>query len=150
MLDSDSNELENQIRPSWDVYFMEIAKKVATRSHDRETKIGAVVVDENNRIIATGYNGFPPGSDDDSLPKTRPEKYPYMIHAELNAIASSRQDLRNSTLYVTKSPCKECAKAIITAGVKRVVYQNVYSNDDFSFVQKLFTQAEVDLEKVIY
>lgn len=121
-------------RPTWDEYFLDIAEAVSTRSHDGETHVGVVVVDETRRILATGYNGFPPGCDDSSLPNLRPDKYPFMVHAEMNAIASSRQDLRNSTLYVTWSPCRDCAKAIITAGVKTVVYRREYRNEDFEFV----------------
>jgi dCMP deaminase len=122
------------VRPSWDEYFLAIADVVSSRSHDGETAVGVVVVDESKRILATGYNGFPPGSNDQELPNLRPDKYPFMVHAEINAIASSRQDLRGSTLYVTWSPCRDCAKAIITAGVKEVVYRKEYRNDDFDFV----------------
>jgi dCMP deaminase len=130
-------------RPSWDEYFLDIATAVAKRSHDGETHVGVVIVDENHRILATGYNGFPPGSDDESLPNLRPDKYPYMVHAEINAIASSRQDLRNSTLYCLYSPCRECTKAIITAGVKTVVYQTPYLNDDHQFVHKFLTSCGI-------
>jgi len=122
------------VRPGWDEYFLDIAHCVSARSHDGETRVGVVIVDENKRILATGYNGFPPGCDDTKLPNLRPDKYPFMVHAEMNAIASSRQDLRNSTLYVTWSPCRDCAKAIITAGVRSVVYRREYRNEDFDFV----------------
>jgi dCMP deaminase len=131
------------VRPSWDEYFLLIAKTVALRSHDAETHVGAVIVDDNHRILSTGYNGFPPGCDDSGLPNIRPYKYPYMIHAEMNAIASSRQDLRNSTLYTTHSPCGECAKAIITAGIKHVVYEIAYLNDNFDFVQNFLTSCGI-------
>ncbi len=130
-------------RPSWDEYFMLIAKTVSLRSHDAETQVGAIIVDENHRILSTGYNGFPPGCDDTELPNTRPAKYPYMVHAELNAIASSRQDLRNATLYTTYSPCNECAKAIITAGIKRVVYEKAYRNDNYDFIETLLSSCKV-------
>lgn len=129
------------VRPSWDEYFILIAQAVASRSHDAETQVGAVIVDENHRILSTGYNGFPPGCDDHNLPNLRPDKYPYMVHAELNAIASSRQDLRNATLYSTYSPCGECAKAIVTAGIKRVVYRTAYANDNFQFINKFFQEC---------
>lgn len=133
-------------RPAWDEYFMLIAQTVSLRSHDAETQVGAVIVDENHRILSTGYNGFPPGCDDDALPNLRPAKYPYMVHAEMNAIASSRQDLRNSTLYTTHSPCNECAKAIITAGIKRVVYQQMYRNDNHEFVESLLSACKIVTE----
>jgi dCMP deaminase len=133
-----------RLRPSWDEYFLSICESVSCRSHDEETQVGVVIVDESRRILATGYNGFPPGSNDFHLPATRPEKYAYMVHAELNAIASSRQDLRGSCLYVSLSPCKECAKAIITAGVKRVVFRKKYNNEDFNFVKNLLSSCGVE------
>ena len=130
-------------RPTWDEYFILIAQTVSLRSHDAETQVGAVIVDENHRILSTGYNGFPPGCDDDALPNLRPDKYPYMVHAEMNAIASSRQDLRNATLYTTHSPCGECAKAIITAGIKRVVYKTAYANDNLNFITNFLTNCGI-------
>jgi dCMP deaminase len=130
-------------RPSWDDYFLNVAEAVSLRSHDAETRVGVVVVDENKRILTTGYNGFPPGCDDLVLPNLRPDKYPFMVHAEINAIAASRQDLRSSTLYCTHSPCRECAKAIITAGVKRVTYRKAYKNDDHLFVENFLTSCGV-------
>ena len=128
-----ANKTEKK-RPAWDEYFLTIAEAVAQRSHDGETSVGVVVVDESRRILATGYNGFPPGCKDADLPNLRPDKYPFMVHAEMNAIASSRQDLRNSTLYVTWSPCRDCAKAIITAGIRKVVYKREYKSEDYDFV----------------
>ena len=141
------NRTEHQ-RPSWDEDFLGIADAVSKRSHDPQTQVGAVITDENNRIIATGYNGFPPGCDDTSLPNLRPDKYPFMVHAEINAISSSRQDIRGATLYVTWSPCRECAKAIITAGVKKVVYKTSYQNDDYQFVKDFFTQCGIEVVKL--
>lgn len=131
-------------RPSWDRYFLDIAEAVSRRSHDGETQVGVVIVDPNKRILATGYNGFPPGCDDRELPNLRPDKYPYMVHAEINAIASSRQDLRGSTLYCTWSPCRDCAKAVITAGIARVVFRKAYKNDDFTFVLDLLTRCGIE------
>jgi len=132
-------------RPTWDQYFLNIARVIATRSHDAETQVGALLVDANHRLLATGYNGFPPGCDDEKLPNTRPEKYPYMVHAEINAIASSRQDLKGSTLYVTLSPCCECVKAIITAGVARVVFPSYYANDDSTFAINFLKNCGVEV-----
>jgi len=141
--------MSNQrVRPSWDEYFLNIAEVVATRSHDIETQVGVVIVDKNNRILATGYNGFPPGCNDSKLPNTRPEKYKYMVHAEINAIASSRQDLRNSSLYVTISPCSNCIKAIVTAGIKKVVYKNKYENDDYLFVKNFLEECGVEFRSI--
>lgn len=132
------------IRPSWDQYFINIAETVSTRSHDGETQVGVVIVDENKRILATGYNGFPPGLDDSHLPNLRPDKYSFMVHAEMNAIASSRTDLRGSSLYCTYSPCRDCTKAIITAGIRNVVFKTAYLNDDYEFICSLLKASGVE------
>jgi dCMP deaminase len=145
----DLNNKKTIERPSWTDYFLNIAQAVSLRSHDAETQVGTVIVDENKRILATGYNGFPPGSEDHLLPNLRPDKYPFIVHAELNAIAASRQDLRNSSLYSTHSPCRECAKAIITAGIKTVTFRNAYKNDDHEFVEKFLTSCGVSVEHKI-
>jgi len=134
-------------RPSWDEYFLTIAEVVAKRSYDGETQVGVVVTDENHRILATGYNGFPPGCKDAELPNLRPDKYPFVVHAEINAIAASRQDLRNSILYCTYSPCRDCAKAIITAGIKEVVFKIAYENDDYEFMLKFLRSCGVKVRQ---
>ena len=142
---------ENRVvvqRPAWDEYFVDIARAVAKRSLDGETQVGVVIVDANRRILATGYNGFPPGCDDSKLPNLRPDKYPFMVHAEINAIASSRQDLRGSTLYCLWSPCRDCAKAIITAGIRRVVFERAYRNEDFRFVMDLLSDCGIETKEV--
>ncbi|KAB8031067.1 deoxycytidylate deaminase [Fluviispira multicolorata] len=139
---------KNIERPTWDDYFLGIAEAVSKRSHDGETQVGVVVIDENKRILATGYNGFPPGCDDKKLPNLRPDKYPFMVHAEINAIAASRQDLRNSALYCTYSPCRDCAKAIITAGIKRVVFKNAYKNEDYEFVMDFMRSCGLEVRQV--
>lgn len=123
-------------RPHWDLYFLTVAQVISTRSHDEQTQVGAVIVREN-RIISTGYNGFPPGLDDESLPKTRPEKYRYMVHAEINALVSCATDLREATLYCTHSPCAECAKALCSSGISRVVYVQKYDNESSAFALEL-------------
>lgn len=140
-------------RPGWDCYFIDIAKAVSARAIDPSIHVGCVIVDTGRRIIATGYNGFPPGFPDDRLPRTRPEKYPYTIHAEANAVASSRADLRLGTLYCTHSPCVECAKLIITSGIRRVVYETEYATSPAALEQsdlakKLFKMGHVTLEEI--
>ena len=111
---------------TWDEYFMGVALLAAKRSKDPNTQVGACIVDENNVIISTGYNGFPIGCSDDEFPWDREgavTKYPYVVHAELNAILNaSGKPLRNSRIYVALFPCNECAKAIIQAGIKEVIY----------------------------
>ena len=113
---------------SWDEYFMGIAMLAARRSKDPSTQVGACIVSPDNIIISTGYNGMPKGCSDDEFPWERDgadndTKYPYVVHAELNAILNANgRDLRGSRIYVALFPCNECAKAIIQSGVKEVLY----------------------------
>ena len=113
---------------SWDEYFMGVAELASMRSKDPSTQVGCCIVDEQNRILSTGYNGFPHGCNDDEFPWGRDEsagetKYPFVVHAELNAILNNRgKSLQGSRLYVGLVPCNECAKAIIQAGVSEVIY----------------------------
>ena len=116
---------------SWDEYFMALAKLSAGRSKDPSTQVGSCIIDDHNRILSIGYNGAPNGFDDDKFPWNREgdnendTKYPYVCHSELNAILNyrgSRKDLEGAKIYVDLFPCNECAKAIIQAGIKTVVY----------------------------
>ena len=111
---------------SWDEYFMGVALLASKRSKDPNTQVGACIVDSNNIILSTGYNGFPIGCSDDEYPWSREgtdTKYPYVVHAELNTILNANgKNLRDSRLYVSLFPCNECAKAIIQSGIKEVIY----------------------------
>lgn len=122
---------------TWHQYFMGIAQLSAMRSKDPNTQVGACIVNENNIILSTGYNGMPKGCSDDDLPWEREgcfkeTKYAYVCHAELNAILNSDgRSLAHSTLYVTCFPCNECAKAIIQAGIKKIYYlEDKYPDSD--------------------
>ena len=122
---------------SWDEYFMGVAMLAARRSKDPSTQVGACIVSPDKIIISTGYNGMPKGCSDDEFPWNREgedNKYPYVVHAELNAILNANgRDLRGSSIYVALFPCNECAKAIIQSGVKEVVYLSDKSKDSLSF-----------------
>ena len=113
---------------SWDEYFMGVALLAAMRSKDPNTQVGACIVDGENRILSTGYNGFPSGCSDDEFPWEREggfseTKYPFVVHAELNAILNARgKNLTDSKIYVALFPCHECAKAIIQSGIKEIIY----------------------------
>ena len=111
---------------TWDEYFMGVALLAAKRSKDPNTQVGACIVDENNVIISTGYNGLPIGCSDDDFPWNRDgenNKYAYVVHAELNAILNATgKSLRGARVYVALFPCNECAKAIIQSGIKEVIY----------------------------
>ena len=121
---------------SWDGYFMGIAMLSAMRSKDPNTQVGACIVNDNNVIVGIGYNGMPRGCDDDFMSWEREgdylnTKYPFVCHAELNAILNSNSNLSGCTLYVTLFPCNECAKAIAQSGIKEVVYlSNKYADSD--------------------
>ncbi len=122
---------------SWDEYFMAVALLSAERSKDPNTQVGACVANELNKIVGVGYNGFPLGCSDDELPWEREgsylqTKYPYVCHAELNAVLNSiSTDLRNCRIYVGLFPCNECTKVIIQAGIKEIIYlSDTYRNTD--------------------
>lgn len=126
---------------TWDEYFMGVAMLAARRSKDPNTQVGACIVSQDNIIISTGYNGLPNGCSDDEYPWEREgkeTKYPYVVHAELNAILNANgRDLRGSRLYVALFPCNECAKAIIQAGVREVLYlSDKYANTDATIASK--------------
>ncbi len=111
----------------WDQYFMGIARLSALRSKDPSTQVGACIVNNEKKIIGIGYNGLPIGIDDDSFPWGKEgefleTKYPYVCHAELNAILNSTKNLQGSSLYVTLFPCNECTKAIIQSGIKHLYF----------------------------
>lgn len=113
---------------SWDEYFMGVAILSAKRSKDPNTQVGACIVNKKNRIVGTGYNGLPAGCSDDEFPWDKQgdflqTKYPYVCHAELNAILNNiGMDLAGCRIYTALFPCNECSKAIIQSGISEVVY----------------------------
>lgn len=142
---------------SWDQYFMGMAHLSAMRSKDPNTRVGACIVNPQKRVVGLGYNGFPYGCEDDEFPWERDgefldTKYPYVVHAELNAILNSIQDLHGCTLYVSLFPCNECAKAIIQAGITCVVYESdKYDGAEGNIASKrMFHDAGVKLIQLPY
>ena len=113
---------------SWDEYFMGIAFLSAKRSKDPNTKVGACIVDQDNKVVSIGYNGMPKGLKEEDLSWNKGEgldnKYLYVCHAEFNAILNTRNGsaLKGCSLYVTLFPCNECAKAIVQSGIKELIY----------------------------
>ena len=109
---------------------MGIASLSGMRSKDPSTQVGACIVSQDNKILSMGYNGLPLGCSDDEFPWDREgefgeTKYPYVTHSELNAILNYRGgSLEGTKLYVTLFPCNECAKAIIQAGIRNLVYDS--------------------------
>lgn len=114
---------------NWDEYFMGVAILASQRSKDPSTQVGACIVNDDNKIMSVGYNGFPRGCSDDEFPWERSAesegmtKYPYVCHAELNAILNAGgNSLKGCRIYVVLFPCNECAKAIIQCGINEVIY----------------------------
>ena len=137
---------------SWEEYFMAVAQLSAKRSKDPSTQVGACIVNRTKRIIGIGYNGFPTGCSDDELPWSREgdlldTKYPYVCHAEMNAItnATNKPDLDGATMYVSLFPCNECAKLIVQVGISEVIYlEDKYRDQDiFIAARKIFDMAGV-------
>ena len=129
---------------NWDQYFMGIAMLSAERSKDPHTQVGACIVGEDNRILSVGYNGMPQGCEDDDMPWGRDgsaldSKYMFVCHAELNAILNYRgnESVRGAKVYVTLFPCNECAKALIQAGIKEVIYiSDKYASSESTMASK--------------
>lgn len=140
---------------SWDEYFMGIAHLSGMRSKDPNTQVGACIVSMDNKILSVGYNGFPIGCSDDEFPWDRvgdelETKYPYVTHGEMNAILNYRGgSLEGTKLYVSLFPCNECAKAIIQAGIKKIVYDSdKYATTPSTLASKrMLHAAGVELEQ---
>ncbi len=120
------------MRPTKISNYMEIADVVSRRSHDAETKVGAVLVnDASGAIIATGFNGFVRGANDNNLPCTRPLKYEFILHAEQNLIANCARhgiSMENCSLICTLSPCKLCMRLMINCGITKVITKELYKD----------------------
>ncbi|MBQ47556.1 MAG: hypothetical protein CMP10_08805 [Zetaproteobacteria bacterium] len=136
----------------WDMRFLELAKHISGWSKDPSTKVGCVVVGEDREIRSTGFNGFPRGiSDDNDRLTDREKKYPLICHAEENAIMHAARigvSLKGSTAYVTWPPCSRCARSLIQAGIKEVVYSTTEEIperwlDDFNISTGMLEEANV-------
>ena len=140
---------------NWDEYFMGIALLSAERSKDPNSQVGACIVSQDNKILSIGYNGFPVGCSDDEISWEREgdfadTKYPYVCHAELNAILNyTGSTIKGSKIYVALFPCNECAKAIIQSGIKEVIYkEDKYADtDSVKISKKMFDMSNVKYTK---
>lgn len=141
---------------SWDEYFMGVALLSAKRSKDPSTQVGACIVNDKNKIVGAGYNGLPIGCNDDEFPWNKQgdflnTKYPYICHAELNAILNNiGMDLRGCKIYTALFPCNECSKAIIQSGITEVIYlSDKYAGTDTAKASKVMLDtAGVKYRKV--
>jgi len=143
---------DEQQRPTWDEYFLMLAKLAATRSTCLAFPVGAVIV-KNKQVVATGYNGSPsgsvhctaqgycyPGLDSCDASKTLPSR---AIHAEANAIAQAAKHgvpTDGANIYVSLEPCLSCLKLIISAGIKEVIYETSFNIGSNLFVRDSFIQ----------
>jgi len=140
--------------------YMEIAKIVADSSKDINTKVGAVIVSKDGRILSCGYNGAPRKFNDNLVPLAREgnwkdTKYPYICHAELNAILNYRgslTDFDKAIIYCTLFPCNECAKALSQVGIKKIYYlEDKHHDDDIYCVSRfILDECGVEYEKGVY
>lgn len=140
----------------WPEYFMAVAFLSAQRSKDPNSQVGACIVNAENKIVGIGYNGMPNGCSDDLLPWSRTAerkldtKYPYVCHAELNAIMNKNSsDVKGCTMYVALFPCNECAKLIIQAGIKEVIFMSdkYHDSEETTAARLLFDMAGVTFRK---
>ena len=139
------NTLNN--RPEWNEYFMSIAILVSQRSSCNRLKVGCVIIN-NNRIISTGYNGFLPGAEHNSIVIDNHEQA--TVHAEQNSIcdaASRMVSVKNSTIYITHYPCLNCFKTIAASHIKTIYYYNDYKNNPI--VEKLSLENNISINKLI-
>ncbi|XP_035723838.1 deoxycytidylate deaminase-like [Vespa mandarinia] len=138
----------------WDEYFMAVAFLVAKRSKDPITRVGACIVDNDNKIVGVGYNGMPRGCSDDIFPWEKNsvnklnEKRLYVCHAEVNAILNKNSNkLKKCRMYVGLFPCNECAKVIIQSGLKTIIYMS----DKYSHkIKTIAAKRMFDAAKVMY
>jgi len=148
--------MKNIVYLSWDEYFMGIAIFTSLRSKDPNSKVGAVIVNEQHHIVGTGYNGFVAGADETIFNWEREgewlkTKYPFVVHAEANAILNSTaSDLRNCRIYSTLYPCNECAKKIAQKGISEVIFiSDKYRMEDFHRAsQMIFKASGVKTRKI--
>ncbi len=140
---------------NWDTYFMGVAKLSGLRSKDPSTQVGACIVSKDKKIIGIGYNGFPRGIEDESFPWGKDgdwldTKYPYVVHAEANAILNATTSLEGASIYVTLFPCNECAKLIIQSGIKEIVYveDRNFNHDLFKASKKMVDESGLTYRKI--
>jgi dCMP deaminase len=134
----------------WSTYWTEMAHLVATRSKDRSTKVGCVIVGPGNEVVSTGYNGFPRGCDDNRQDwHERPKKYAVTVHAEMNAICNTARvgsSLIGCTAYVTLFPCSDCTKHLIQAGVTEIVVVGTKPDNTERFEESWAISREISQE----
>jgi len=146
-----------EMATKWDLRFIGLAQHISTWSKDPSTKVGCVVVGEDREIRSTGFNGFPRGIDDDEdRLMDREKKYPLICHAEENAIMHAARigvSLKDSTAYVTWPPCSRCARSLIQAGIREIVYPETGKIperwiEDFTISDSMLNEAGVAVRSI--
>lgn len=135
----------------WDDHWLEMAAVVAKASKDPSSRVGAVLVDEKNRVVSVGYNGFPRGcSDDENIYKDRNRKLMRVLHAEENAVLFAER--KAYTSYVTHPPCAHCTAVLIQFGIKRIIYKDIEMNESWksSIEEAKIMCAEADVDYIAY
>lgn len=138
---------------NWDDMFMELTDVIAKKSRDPSTKIGSAIVDAKHVLVSVGFNGPPSCVDDAAVPHTRPEKYPWYLHSELNAVlfGLQKQKLDGCTIYVNGFPCSRCILVLAQVGIKRVVYgatqPRVCDREDRALTRQIALAAGITLEE---
>lgn len=141
----------------WDMRFIGLAQHISTWSKDPSTKVGCVVVGEDREIRSTGFNGFPRGiNDDEERLMDREKKYPLICHAEENAIMHAARigvSLKDSTAYVTWPPCSRCARSLIQAGIREIVYPETGKIperwiEDFTISDSMLNEAGIAVRTI--
>lgn len=109
---------------NWKEYYINIAEQVSKKSKDPSSKVGAIIVDSDNRIVSTGYNGFIAGCNEEKMSWQRPDKYFLVVHAEMNALIYAKKDLKDCKVFTTFGPCDNCLKHMLQAGIREIYYQD--------------------------
>jgi len=136
------------MRPSWTDYFLGLAKVASQRSHDIHTQHGCVITDRSHRVLGMGYNGFAKGLDDQNLPTSRPEKYPWMIHAERNALSNCIVRPENAVAYVTGQCCNDCIMALHQEGITKVIMMPSHGTQLFDENAKKIFDTFISMSKM--
>lgn len=135
---------------SWEKYFVSLVKVNASKSKDPNTKVGAIIVNNDNKVISMGYNCMPLDHDqfpwDREAAKQIDTKYPYVIHAEINAILNASESTKGSSIYVSLFPCSYCAKTLVQAGVKKIFYidDKYHNTEDAEIARKIFKDLKIE------
>ena len=146
-----------RVPPSWGETFMRLARVYAERSKDPGTQVGAVIAGADHRQLSAGYNGEPMGFTGYDMPWARESergeldtKYPYVVHAEENAVLNYRgvmRDMEGATVYVTHYPCNKCARILAQVGIKRVVYEHMWDDGLRPVSEKIMRKAGISVER---